>query len=904
MKWIIASILLGLSLTQSWATNQPPLIIGLLAFEPKEIAQTRWQPLENKINRQLQGIQVNIRPLNYQELNQAVAQREIDFVFTNSGHFIQLSHSSGLSSPLVSLIKYDKGLALRGFGGVIMVKNDRTDILELQDLRGQRIATPSKESFGGYMVQAYELMNIGLRIPQQIQLIETDMPHDRAAMAVLNNQADAAFIRTGLLESMIERRLIEPEQIRILNAQQLGSFPFYLSTRLYPEWPLAAMGHVNEQHAGQLAGALLALPYDGDAMRQAGVYGFSIPAEYEPVRELMRALKMPPYDLEIEITLEDIWHSHKLTIQAIMSALAIILTLSGLLVVLYIRLKTSFIQLKQKESDLQLAAVAFETQEAILITDQDEKIISVNKSFSDITGFSPDDVLGKTPRILSSNRHDQHFYKAMWDDIMLMGGWSGEIWNKRKNGEVFPEYQTITAIKNEHGQITHYLSTFSDITQRKLNEEQIHQLAFFDPLTDLANRRLLEDHIKQALASSARNQHYCALLFIDLDHFKNLNDTLGHKIGDDLLKQVAKRLLECVREGDTVARPGGDEFIILLENLSRDKTVAARECQKVGEKLLLAFSHPFALSDGQFIMTASIGINLFIDHYETVDELMKRSDLAMYKAKEEGRNTLRFFDSSMQIAASKRIEIEGNLRRALEEDQFELYYQPKFNQQQKLQGYEALIRWNHPTEGMISPADFIPISEETGLILPMGHWVIEQACQRLAEWQNQEDKQHLTLAVNISAFQFRHNTFIDQVLELLKRYSIDAHKLEFEITESMLMNDIQVSIQKMSKLNRFGITFSLDDFGTGYSSLSYLKNLPLSCLKVDQSFVRDMLIDPNDAAIVETVIALAKTLGLQVVAEGVETQEQAEKLLALGCDLFQGYYYGKPQPLKTLEDTL
>ncbi|WFE69618.1 EAL domain-containing protein [Thiomicrospira sp. R3] len=899
-KAILSGLLFCLGLTQSWATSHPPLVIGLLAFEPKEIAQARWQPLENRINAHLNNLQVQIILLDYQELNQAVTQREIDFVFTNSGHFIQLSQSSGLSSPLVSMIKYDKGLALRGFGGVVMVKSDRTDILDLQDLKGLRIATPSKASFGGYMVQAYELMKLGIRMPQQVQLIETDMPHDRAVMAVLNNQADVAFIRTGLLESMIERGLIRAEEIRVLNPQKLSSFPFYLSTRLYPEWPLAAMNHVDEQQAGQLAGALLALPYAGPAMQQAGVYGFSIPAEYEPVRELMRTLKLPPYDIDQEITLDDIWHAHKLTIQLTLSAILIILTLSGLLVVIYLRLKSSFIELKQKERDLQLAAVAFETQEAILITDQNENIISVNKAFTDITGYSPNEVLGKTPRILSSNRHNKHFFQTLWDEIKITGGWSGEVWNKRKNGEIFPEYQTITAIKNEKNQVTHYLSTFSDITQRKLNEEQIHQLAFYDPLTDLANRRLLEDHIKQALASSARNLHYCALLFIDLDHFKNLNDSLGHKIGDELLKQVALRLLECVREGDTVARPGGDEFIILLENLSRDKTIAARECQKIGEKLLLAFNQPFSLSDGNFSMTASIGINLFIDHYETVDELMKRSDLAMYKAKEEGRNTLRFFDCSMQIAASKRIEIEANLRRAIEENQFELCYQPKFNQQQCLQGYEALIRWHHPTKGLISPADFIPVSEETGLIIPIGYWVIEQACQRLVDWQQHTDKQHLTLAVNISAYQFRHNAFVDQVLELLKRYPIDPHKLEFEITESMLMNDIQVSIQKMNKLNRLGISFSLDDFGTGYSSLSYLKNLPLSCLKVDQSFVRDMLIDLNDAAIVETVIALAKILKLQVVAEGVETQEQADKLLQLGCDLFQGYFYGKPEPLKPL----
>ena len=895
MKSLLGFIIVCLSLTASAA--QPSLVIGMLAFEPKPLVQARWQALEQSINDHLDRVSITIEPMNYEELNLAVQRREIDFVFTNSGHFIQLSHAHGLSSPLVSLIKLDKGLPLRGFGGVVIVHRDRTDLLDLQDLKGLQIATPSKASFGGYMVQAFEMMQNGISMPNQVKLIETDMPHDKAVMAVLNRQADAAFIRTGLLESMRERGLINMDDVRVLNPQSLTSFPFSLSTRLYPEWPLAAMNHVNEQDAGQVAGALLALPYHGPAMQQAGVYGFSIPADYEPVRELMRSLKLPPYNLDTRVTWEDIWYSHQLTIKLMTLSLIVIVLLSLLLMFINLRLKTSIQTLKSNEEELRLAAVAFQTQEAILITDANERIISVNKAFSAITGFPPKDALGKTPRIFKSNLHDKAFYQAMWSDILTLGGWQGEIWNRRHNGEIYPELQTITAIKNSQGEITHYLSTFNDITQRKLSEQQINQLAFYDPLTGLANRRLLEDHIKQALSSSARNLHYCALIFIDLDHFKNLNDTLGHKLGDELLKQVADRLNSVVREGDTIARPGGDEFIVLLENLNMDKTLAAKEVQVIGEKLLHEFNQPFDLSENHYVMTASIGINLFINHYETVDELMKRSDLAMYKAKEEGRNNLRFFDTSMQIAASKRIELESRLRQAIEQTQFQLYYQPKVNAQATLTGYEALIRWIHPTDGMISPAEFIPIAEETGLILPIGEWVLDQACQQLQNWHKDPDKQHLTLAVNISGYQFRQKDFVDRVTDIIDIYPFHRQNLELEVTESMLMQDIQTIIAKMRQLNAKGVHFSLDDFGTGYSSLSYLKNLPMSCLKVDQSFVRDMLVDPNDAAIVETIIALAKTLKLDVVAEGVETQQQADKLNQLGCDLFQGYFFGKPQPL-------
>ncbi|WP_052501467.1 EAL domain-containing protein [Thiomicrospira microaerophila] len=897
MKRLFATLLL-LALSISLSAAQTHLVIGMLAFEPKELIESRWQPLEQQINLKLEHAQVSIRPLNYEELDKAVQRREVDFVFTNSGHFIQLSHAHGLSSPLVTLIKLDKGVPLRGFGGVIMVHNDRTDLLDLSDLKGLKVATPGQGSFGGYMVQAHEMMKHAIRMPQDVILIETDMPHDKAVMAVLNRQADAAFIRTGLLESMSERGLINLQDVRVLNPQSLTSFPFQLSTRLYPEWPLTAMTHVDEQLAGQVAGALLALPYQGPAMEQAGVYGFTIPADYEPVRELMRTLKLPPFDVETPIRWQDIWEAHQLTLQTIALAITIILLLGVLLLFINVRLKSSLAQLKTNEQKLRLAAVAFQTQEAILITDVNERIISVNKAFTDISGFSSEDALGKTPRIFKSNLHDKQFYQAMWDDILTMGGWQGEVWNRRKNGEIYPELQTITVIKDEQGNTTHYLSTFNDITQRKLSEQQINQLAFYDPLTGLANRRLLEDHIKQAISVSARSLHYCALLFIDLDHFKNLNDTLGHKLGDELLKQVAIRLKTVVRDGDTIARPGGDEFIILLENLHSDKTHAAQEAQFISEKLLHQFSQPFEMSENQYVMTASIGINLFIDHYETVDELMKRSDLAMYKAKEEGRNTLRFFDTSMQIAASKRIELEAKLRQAIEQQQFQLFYQPKVDQHAQLTGYEALIRWIHPVDGMVSPADFIPISEETGLILPIGDWVLDQACQQLQAWSNQPTQSHLTLAVNISAYQFRQADFVNKVVQVMERYQFDHKCLELELTESMLMQDVQTTINKMLQLSEFGVHFSLDDFGTGYSSLSYLKNLPLSCLKVDQSFVRDMLVDPNDAAIVETIIALAKTLKLEVVAEGVETQQQADKLQQLGCDLFQGYFFGKPQPLE------
>lgn len=887
-------LLVGLlSVSESIHANK--LVMAITAYEPKAVILEKWKPIIAELNQHLNPIELELRPLTLEEMDQAVMLSEVDFVFTNPAHYIKLSHRFGLTSPLVSLIREYDGQPIRGFGGVIIVRNDRTDILELQDLRHRTIAIPGKQALGAYIMQAFELKQHNLL--DQVRFIETKMPLDNVVKAVLQQQADAGFIRTGLLESLAHRSDIDLTKLRIINPQKFSSFPLAISTRIYPEWTFAATHHVDSAAAGKVAGALLALPYQAVFMKLADVYGFSIAADHEPIREVMMALRVEPYHIEPELQWADIWLTYQHEI-AILTLGSVIITLLAIgLLVSNRRLTRSLVQIKQNDEKLRLSAVAFETREAILITDSEEKIIQVNKAFSEITGYSAEDAIGQTPRLLKSGLHDKSFYQSMWDEIIQYGGWRGELWNRRKNGELYPEHQVITAIKNKQGLVTHYLSSFSDITLRKLNEERIHNLAFFDPLTGLANRRLLEDHIEQALASSSRHLHYCALLFIDLDHFKNINDTLGHKLGDELLVQVAQRLKDCVREGDTVARPGGDEFIVLLQGLGIKKTEAANQTQIIAEKLLASCNEPYQLPNHQYIVTASIGINLFVDHQETSEELMKRSDLAMYQAKAEGRNAIRFFDPAMQEAAAKRSQLESDLRLALEKNEFLLYYQPKVNLQGELQGYEALIRWQHPTKGMISPANFIPVAEETGLIVQIGHWVLRQACKTLQKFQTQPEKQHLTLAVNLSARQFRKAEFVSELTNIIQQYNIDPTKFELELTESMLMDNIEDTIEKMHTLKTIGVHFALDDFGTGYSSLSYLKNLPLGFLKIDQSFVNDMLHDPNDAAIVETIIALAKTLKLRVIAEGVETQHQSDALSLLGCDMLQGYLYGKPQPL-------
>lgn len=438
------------------------------------------------------------------------------------------------------------------------------------------------------------------------------------------------------------------------------------------------------------------------------------------------------------------------------------------------------------------------------------------------------------------------------------------------------------------------VGTLQDITQNKAAEEEIRQLAFYDPLTQLPNRRLLLEHLAHAQAKSARTLNEGALLFIDLDNFKTLNDTFGHDTGDLLLQQVAERLTACVREGDTVARLGGDEFVVMLEDLGTDAEQAGVQAERVGEKILAHLNPPYRIAEQSHHSTPSIGITLFCGHRESLEELLKRADLAMYQAKAAGRNTLCFFDPQMHSVLARRAALEVDLRQGLLAGQFFLQYQSQVDDTGRVTGAEALLRWRHPERGMVSPGEFIPVAESSGLILPLGQWVLEAAARQLDAWARRPATAHLTLAVNISARQFRDPRFVEQVLRIIEQTGANPHRLKLEITESLLLDDIGDAIGKMTALKAYGVGFSLDDFGTGYSSLSYLKKLPLDQLKIDQSFVRDVLTDPNDAAIARTIVALAQTLGLGVIAEGVETQEQRSFLCEHGCHAFQGYLFGRP----------
>ena len=571
----------------------------------------------------------------------------------------------------------------------------------------------------------------------------------------------------------------------------------------------------------------------------------------------------------------------------------------------YLGIAADISQRRQLEQDLRIAAIAFESQAAIMVTDASQCILQVNQAFSRLTGYTAEEAIGQRPSMLKSGWQDAAFYVDMWRELSETGHWQGEIWNRRKNGEIFPEWLTISGVRDSWGKLTHFVSTFSDISNLKVAESEIHHLAFYDPLTAMPNRRLLLNRLEKSCSTSRRSGQHGALLMIDLDHFKTLNDTLGHDVGDRLLVEVAMRLADCIREGDTAARLGGDEFIVMLDNLGRDAESAGVQAEIVAEKIRLELARPYLLqADTEYFRSASVGISLFHGHDKTVDVLLKQADIALYKAKDAGRNTIRFFDCAMQTALDERAALEAGLRRALSRDELILHVQPQVNAERQLIGAEVLLRWHPPTQPMVLPGDFIPLAEDTGLIVPIGLWVLDQACAELRRWADEPGMAELYMAVNVSARQFRQPDFVTQVADALSRHAVNPQRLKLELTESLLLDNVEDVVEKMQALRRLGVRFSLDDFGTGYASLSYLKRFPFEQLKVDRSFIRDIMTNSDDAGIVRAIIAMGNTLRLSVVAEGVEDSEQHAYLVRHGCSLFQGYLFGKPMSFEDFRQKL
>ncbi|NOQ15552.1 MAG: EAL domain-containing protein [Methyloprofundus sp.] len=552
------------------------------------------------------------------------------------------------------------------------------------------------------------------------------------------------------------------------------------------------------------------------------------------------------------------------------------------------------------EEKLRLSAKVFESsKDAIIISDQHNKIISVNSAFSDITGYAGKDVLGQNPNILQSGRHDKEFYQQLWSDLMMKGYWQGEIWNRRKSGEVFPEWISISIVYNDANEISHFIAIFSDISDKKNTEAHIQFLANYDPLTQLPNRRLFIDRLDQAIKTAAREKSRLAVLFFDLDHFKTINDSLGHSIGDQMLIEVSSRISDCMREIDSVSRLSGDEFAAVIADMDEIGDVII-----VVQKIITAIRKAFKINQYELHVTISIGISVYPNDGKNYEVLLKNADTAMYCAKNNGRDNFEFFSASMSTQALERLSLEGSLRKAVENNELLIYYQPQIQVDTgKIVGMEALLRWPHAEMGMIPPSKFIPLAEETGLINPIGKWVLQEACRQNKAWQDQ-GLIAVQVAVNLSAVQFRQHNLLEIVKEALSKSGLKPCFLELELTEGLLMDCSEFNITLLREFRQLGVELSIDDFGTGYSSLSYLKRFPINKLKIDRSFCMDLPKDRDNASITSAIISLGHDLGLCVIAEGVEKIAQFNFLQAQQCDEIQGYLFSQPLPADEMQALL
>jgi diguanylate cyclase (GGDEF)-like protein/PAS domain S-box-containing protein len=613
----------------------------------------------------------------------------------------------------------------------------------------------------------------------------------------------------------------------------------------------------------------------------------------------------------------ELWETYELPVE-FAGVLALCAALSACTLLWQQNRRLQQITLKYHEAALSLsiAATAFESQQGLLVADANARLLRANGAFLQMTAYREDEVIGTNISLFNSDRQEPRFLARLYAHLTTSQVWSGEVWCRRKDGTSVQCLTTVTAVLDDDGDAVRYVGAFTDVTDCKKVEAEVRQLAFYDTVTELPNRRLFLDRLRQAVLACTRNDTRGAVFFIDLDHFKTLNDTHGHAVGDELLRQVALRLGRVLRSSDTLARLGGDEFVVMLTNLDPDPMLACTQASGVAQTMLERLRQPFRLRcvpiddepiDDElltYICSASIGVTLFGEVEASIDEIMLRADAAMYQSKRGGRDAVSHFDPALQLALTERSQLSTDLHQALTLRELSLHYQLQTDANCRAVGAEVLLRWTHPERGAVPPDVFIPIAEESGKIVAMGYWVLQSACETLVRWAKDPATEALELAVNLSPRQFTQPDFPAQLERLLARTGANPKRLMLEITEGLIVGQTEPAIQKMLAICALGVSFSIDDFGTGYSSLAYLQRLPLRQLKIDRAFVRDLADNPNDQAIVRTILSLGKSLGLQVVAEGVETAAQQTRLADAGCDVLQGYLLGKPMPLGDFEHAL
>ena len=887
---IFVQLALGLLVaTAHAATTDSQLVrIGVLAYRGNAQATQAWQAHADFLNTRLPGNSFRIVPLSYPEINEAVRLRSIELLITNTGHYTELEATGNVSRIATRLIASPQG-PLNRFGGTAIALANRDDLQHYSDLKGKRLLIPDKSSLGGWQVHLGEALAQGVHLERQVaQLRETDN-HEKVVQGILAGEADAGFVRSDLIESMIAQGKLAAGALRIIDARDDPGYPYLHSTRLYPEWPLARVGDFPEEISKAILIALLAMPPDDPAAQAAGIHGWTLPQNYQSVLDLFREARLGPY-ANPDITWKDLLARH---------GKAMLVVAVGILALLLIALTLvlrSNRHLRDSDASLRLAAGVFNhAEEGILITDPSGRIVQVNERACHITGYSTDELIGQTPRLFRSQRQDAAFYEALWKTLLSTGRWRGEIWNKRKDGSIYAQRTSISSIRDRDEVVTHFIGLFSDITELKESQERLEHQAYFDALTGLPNRVLLADRLHQAIAQSNRRGDLLAVCYLDLDDFKPINDRWGHDVGDRLLIEVARRLTQCLRQNDTVSRLGGDEFVILIGELSN-----LTECEQTLQRISEALTAPFAIAAEPACISASIGVALYPSDGVAPDTLLRHADQAMYAAKQAGRHRFEMFCNHDDAANRARQEQQDELRQAMARGEFVLYFQPKVDMRAgRLVGVEALLRWQHPQRGLLCPASFLAQFDRAGLQIELGEYVVDRALAQMASWADPLPR--LTVSLNIDAVHLQQTAFVSQLQALLQRHpSANAHWFELEILEAAAVKDLDLVAQRISECRALGVQFAIDDFGTGYSSLAYLKRLPVRTLKIDRSFVQNMLNDPDSLAVADGVIGLAKAFRHRVIAVGIENIAQGSMLLQLGCELGQGYAIAPPMPASEL----
>jgi diguanylate cyclase (GGDEF)-like protein/PAS domain S-box-containing protein len=881
--------------------NRTQVKIGVLATRDIEATLKRWVPLTHYLNTKLDSYYFTVVPLDFDQLGVSVANNEIDFFIANPLYYVQLEHLYGVSRIATLLNKNSATQDMHSeFGGVIFTKHDNKRINRLEDIKGKSFAAVDKISFGGWVMAYEELINHGMTQNDiKLTFLKT---HDAVVNAVLKGHVESGTIRTDTLEGMVDEGKIKLSDIKVINLKDHKNFPYLASTKLYPEWPFSKLKDTPFKLADDVLSALLYISPEHELYKEIKADEWTAPLDYNAVHTLLKKLHISPYDFH-EISLVDVAKKYSLLIYTLVLGFVLLIfrlayinklnkTLDGYNLKLDQEVKERTVNLEKANKELKLAASVFaNAREGIFITDANGIIIEVNETFSAITGYSREEIIGQNPRILQSGIQSTEFYSSMWKSLLEKEHWYGEIWNRDKSGKFYAELLTISAVKSSAGQVQNYVALFSDITVMKNHQSQLEHIVHYDVLTNLPNRVLLADRLNQAIAGSQRSHNSLAVVFLDLDGFKAVNDTHGHNVGDELLIMVAKLMKDALRDGDTLARIGGDEFIAVLPNLDKNE-----DYQQVLDRLLLAASEIVTIGGIELQVSTSIGVTLYPQDGADADILMRHADQAMYQAKQAGKNCYHLFDTEHDEAVNFRQESINNISAALDKGEFVLYYQPKVNMLTgEIVGVEALIRWQHPLRGLLTPIDFLPITEDHAISIEIGEWVIDTALKQISHWQKIGFT--LPISINISAYQLQQSNFVTRFTTLLAAHKdVSPHDLELEILETSVLEDVQHISSIMNACIALGTNFSLDDFGTGYSSLTHLRRLPANLIKIDQTFVRDMSHDADDLAIVKGVIALAKSFKRDVIAEGVETIDHGNTLLQLGCDLAQGYGIARPMP--------